>query len=287
MKHPEKLLAAADQNGLRRYVENRIPHQVVATLEAGGKCEVCGVRRPDPADSCPGPPAKIGLDSGLPEPRTMRKRTTHSGPPSQITTPVSFRISNKLLKDLSRLAVVRHIAGRRVFMPAGPDASVTAQYKNVILEVLITEVVHRVRMNRDALPKTDPATQGFYYTELDYAADLYYAAPFTMTLDEVEAAKGIDFKTGKAIRLKPVAELDPPEPAPPEPGDPYLAADPASHDPADTASKNPADTATQPADTASTQPADTAVPTRARQRSRKTRRERRRDAKSKGLAGSE
>ena len=49
-----------------------------------------------------------------------RKRTTHSGPPSQITTPVSFRISNKLLKDLSRLAVVRHIAGRRVFMPAGP-----------------------------------------------------------------------------------------------------------------------------------------------------------------------
>ena len=66
-----------------------------------------------------------------------------------------------------------------------------------------------------------------------------------MSLDDVEAAEGIDFKTGKAIRLKPVAELDPPEPAPPEPGDPYLAADPASHDPADTASKNPADTATQ------------------------------------------
>ena len=158
MKHPEKLLAAADQNGLRRYVENRIPHQVVATLEVGGKCEVCGVRRPDPADSCPGPPAKIGLDSGLPEPRTMRKRTTHSGPPSQITTPVSFRIPNKLLKDLSRVAVVRHIDGHRVFMPAGPDASVTALYKNIILEVLVNEVTHRVRMNRSALPKTDPAT---------------------------------------------------------------------------------------------------------------------------------
>ena len=142
------------------------------------------------------------------------------------------------------MAVVRHIAGHRVFMPAGPDASVTALYKNIILEVLVNEVTHRVRMNRSALPKTDPATQGFHYTDLDYAA------PFTMSLDDVEAAEGIDSTTGEAIRLKPVAELDPPEPAPPEPGDPYLAADPASHDPADTASKNPADTATQPADTA-------------------------------------
>ena len=211
----------------------------------------------------------------------MRKRTTHSGPPSQRTTPVSFRIPTKLLKDLSRVAVVRHIDGHRVFMPAGPDASVTALYKNIILEMLVNEVTNRVWMNRSALPKTNPATQGFYYTDLDYAA------PFTMRLDDVEAAEGIDSTTGEAIRLKPVAELDPPEPAPPEPGDPYLAADTASHDPADTASKNPADTATQPAVSASTQPADTAVPTRARQRSGKTRRERRRDAKSKGLAGSE
>ena len=30
-------------------------HQIVAALSAGGKCEICGTRRPDPAERCPGP----------------------------------------------------------------------------------------------------------------------------------------------------------------------------------------------------------------------------------------
>ena len=44
---------------------------------------------------------------------------------------------------------------------------------------------------------------GFHYTEFDYAA------PFTGSLDDDEAAKGVDSKTGQAILLKPVAEFDP------------------------------------------------------------------------------
>ena len=116
---------------------------------------------------------------------------------------MSFRIPNKLLEDLKRVAIVKHINGRRVFMPAEPDASLTSLYKNIILEVLVNEVTHRVRMNQSGLPKTDPATQGFHYTEFDYAA------PFTGSLDDDEAAKGVDSKTGQAILLKPVAEFDP------------------------------------------------------------------------------
>ena len=41
----------------RRANDTRRPHQITATLDAGGRCTVCGVRRPDPAGYCPGPRA--------------------------------------------------------------------------------------------------------------------------------------------------------------------------------------------------------------------------------------
>ena len=72
--------------------------------------------------------------------------------------------------------------------------------------MLVNEVTHHVQMDQSSLPKTDPATQGFHYTEFDYAA------PFTRSLDDDAAAEGVDSKTGQAIRLKPVAELDPDAP---------------------------------------------------------------------------
>ena len=39
----------------RRVIENR-PHRLVATLDAGGKCAVCGIRRPNMHGLCPDPP---------------------------------------------------------------------------------------------------------------------------------------------------------------------------------------------------------------------------------------
>ena len=41
-----------DQRLSRRPVRRR--HRIVAALTAGGQCDVCGERRPDPRATCPG-----------------------------------------------------------------------------------------------------------------------------------------------------------------------------------------------------------------------------------------
>ena len=58
----EELQTQADQLEARRCANHggghiRQPHQIIATLAAGGRCTVCGIRRPDPAGFCPGPRA--------------------------------------------------------------------------------------------------------------------------------------------------------------------------------------------------------------------------------------
>ena len=196
-------------------------------------------------------------------PRRQRRKT-HSGPPSQTTTPVCFRIPNKLLAVLPQVAVVKSINGKRVFTPADPEASLTTLYKNRIIDVLVSDVAARVVLNRFAEPDipsdklpTDLVTDKQYTEWLTNS----FLDPFND--DEAAGDGAIDWTTGKFVPRKKFAA-------------PFAY----TFGPAGTASP-------QPAGTASPQPAGTAVRTGARKDTRKTRRERRRDAKSKGLPGSE
>ena len=232
-------------------------------------------------------------------PRRQRRKT-HSGPPSQTTTPVCFRIPNKLLAVLPQVAVVKSINGKRVFTPADPEASLTTLYKNRIIDVLVSDVAARVVLNRFAEPDipsdklpTDLVTDKQYTEWLTNS----FLDPFND--DEAAGDGAIDWTTGKFVPRKKfaapfaytfgsaVAPAAASTSAPAGTASPQPAGT-ASPQPAGTASPQPAGTASpQPAGTASPQPAGTAVRTGARKDTRKTRRERRRDAKSKGLPGSE
>ena len=139
-------------------------------------------------------------------PRRQRRKT-HSGPPSQTTTPVCFRIPNKLLAVLPQVAVVKSINGKRVFTPADPEASLTTLYKNRIIDVLVSDVASRVMLNQYAEPgipsdklPTDLVTDKQY-------SEWLYANSFLNCLTDDEAAGdgAIDWTTGKFVPRKKFA----------------------------------------------------------------------------------